>query len=105
LDSHIWFRIDPFHVDKNFVILSVSDENPAEPTKTKCCTCSGCYTYILRDISEQVLLLFFIQKKKKSIIIILEKEHQTSHFNAIYLKRIFGGNVTTKRMPKKYKFA
>jgi len=68
LDSHIWFRIDPFHVDKNFVILSDSDENPAGPTRIKWLTCSGCYIYVLRYTSEQ-------QSKKE--------ENQTSHFNTM----------------------
>jgi hypothetical protein len=39
------------------------------------------------------------------IIIWKKEENQTSHFNATYLKCIFGSNITTKRMPKKYKFA
>ena len=46
-DSHKWFMIAPFQVDRNFVNCSdrcsVSDEKPAVPTRIKCCMCLGYY--------------------------------------------------------------
>lgn len=47
LDSHKWFRTAPFHVALNLVshsdFGSDSAVNPADPTRTKCWTCSGCW--------------------------------------------------------------
>lgn len=44
-DSHKFFIIAPFQVDRNFEncsdLCSVSDEKPAVPTRIKCCTCLG----------------------------------------------------------------
>lgn len=46
-DSHKWFRSAPFHVALNLVshsdLASDSAENPADPTRIKCWTCSGCW--------------------------------------------------------------
>ena len=56
LDSHKWFKMAPFQVALNWAshsdLESDSDENPADPTKINCLTCSGCYNTNVQQPSE-----------------------------------------------------
>lgn len=61
LDSHRWFKMAPFHVALNRVshsdLCSVSEVNPAGPTKIKCWTCSGCCNWHIDGINYEIKLL------------------------------------------------
>lgn len=100
LDSHKWFIIAPFHVALKRVSrsdCSDSCENPADPTKTKCFTCSGCYKYKRqKEINQK-------SRVTSDMTTTLQKIINSTKKNAITLRAYFAATYPPKECPSNIK--